>query len=50
MIMVVPWALHWDGKLLPDLTGKENATHVNRLPILIVSPNVEYEKLHKVLN
>ena len=29
-----PLTVHWDGKLLPDLTGKKN---VDRLPILLVS-------------
>src|SRR6218665_2537512 len=28
----VPLVVHWDGKLLQDLTGKE---HVDRLPVLV---------------
>ena len=28
----VPLIVHWDGKLLPDLTGKEK---VDRLPVLV---------------
>jgi len=28
----VPLVVHWDGKLLPDLTGKEK---VDRLPVLV---------------
>ena len=42
-------ALHWHGELLPDLTRKENLTHVDRLPILVFSPDIEYEKLLNVL-
>jgi hypothetical protein len=37
--------LHWDGKLLPDLTGGEEGLKVDRLPILVSSPDIEFEKL-----
>ena len=37
--------LHWDGKLLPDLTGKGEGAKVERLPILISSPDIRFEKL-----
>jgi hypothetical protein len=37
--------LHWDGKLLPDLTGKGEGAKVERLPILISSPDMQFEKL-----
>jgi len=34
----VPLTVHWDGKLMEDLTGKE---HVNRVPVLISGVGVE---------
>lgn len=34
----VPLTVHWDGKLLPDLTGR---TEVDRLPILITGLGIE---------
>ena len=33
----VPLAVHWDGKLLRDLTGND---HVDRLPVIITGENV----------
>ncbi|KAL4141736.1 hypothetical protein QTP88_004317 [Uroleucon formosanum] len=39
---VGPVVVHWDGKLLPDLTGKEL---VDRLPVI-----VSYKKFEKLLN
>ena len=41
----VSLVLHWDGKLLPDLTGEGGGKKVDRLPILVSSPDIEYEKL-----
>lgn len=37
--------LHWDGKLLPDLTRKGDCMKVDRLPVLVSSPTIEFEKL-----
>ena len=37
--------LHWDSKLLPDLTGKGDSMKVDRLPVLMSSPALEFEKL-----
>lgn len=34
----IPLTVHWDGKLLPDLTGKEK---VDRLPILVSGAGVD---------
>jgi hypothetical protein len=34
----VPLTIHWDGKLLPDITGKET---VDRLPILVSGEGVD---------
>jgi len=34
----VPLTVHWDEKLMEDLTGKE---HVNRVPVLISGVDVE---------
>jgi len=34
----VPLTIHWDGKLLPDITGKET---VDRLPILVSGDGVD---------
>jgi hypothetical protein len=34
----VPLVLHWDGKMLPDITGHE---HVERLPVLVSGFQVE---------
>jgi hypothetical protein len=36
--MDVPLVVHWDGKMLPDLTGKD---HVERLPVLISGQGVQ---------
>jgi hypothetical protein len=33
-----PWTVHWDGKLLPDVTGKDK---VDRLPILVSGQEVD---------
>ena len=37
--------LHWDGKLLQDCTGNRDGLKVDRLPILVSSPDIEFEKL-----
>ena len=34
----VPLVVHWDGKLLKDLTGKQ---HVDRLPVFITGQGVD---------
>jgi len=36
--LFVPLTVHWDGKLMKDLTGKE---HVKRVPVLISGVGVE---------
>jgi len=41
--------LHCDGKLLPNLTGKGEGEKVDRLPVLVSSPDIQYEKLLAVL-
>jgi len=40
-----PLIVHWDGKLLPDLTGEGEGNLVDRLPIIVSSPALEKEKL-----
>jgi len=30
--------IHWDSKILPDITGKKN---VDRLPVIATAPNIE---------
>ncbi|KAG0696976.1 hypothetical protein GWK47_003053 [Chionoecetes opilio] len=40
-----PLIVHWDGKLLPDLTGEGERNLVDRLPIIVSSPALEKEKL-----
>jgi len=37
--------LHWDGRLLPDLTGNRENSNSERLSILISSPDIQLEKL-----
>jgi hypothetical protein len=34
----VPLTVHWDGKLLPDLTGREK---VDRLPVIVTGRHIE---------
>ncbi|KAG0718091.1 hypothetical protein GWK47_053151 [Chionoecetes opilio] len=40
-----PLIVHWDGKLLPDLTGEGEGNLLDRLPIIVSSPALEKEKL-----
>jgi hypothetical protein len=35
----VPLTVHWDGKLLPDLTGREK---VDRLPVIVTGRHIEH--------
>jgi len=37
--------LHWEGKLLSDLTGNGECAEVDGLPILVSNPDIELDKL-----